>query len=225
MHLKTTLGILILYAIFHINCTTDIPNCNFEDTVNLTNAKKFTNGSYLYEDYVIIPPDLVSLYDYEELYDGERIAVQPHLRGCVCRDRNCIKFCCHPTKELISEMSRVCAPHDLDEELAYDPYLTVTLKNGTKSKVHATRDFVVIQGIPCEGGYPLLPQDDDDDKWDIFENGTLYRHFDGSYISKRDYCLMPYQISDGTYVLNPTNCPIPNEQTLSNRINNIGEKI
>ncbi|KAM7354842.1 G-protein coupled receptor Mth2-like isoform 2-T2 [Cochliomyia hominivorax] len=219
MNLKTYLGIFILFATFQIYHNTEIPNCAFEDTVNLTNAL-IINGSYLYEG-ILIPPDLVGIYNYEEIYDGKRLPVEAHLRGCVCRGRNCIKFCCHPTKELIANMTRVCSPDELIEELEYDPYIEVIYNNGSKLRTHATQQFVVIQGVPCEGGYPLLPQEDEDDKWDIFENGTLYRHYDQSYISKRDYCLMPQAMDDGTWILNPMNCPVPNEPSISNRVNNI----
>ncbi|XP_037811115.1 G-protein coupled receptor Mth2-like isoform X1 [Lucilia sericata] len=226
MNLKTNLRIYILFAVFQIYHNTEIPNCAFEDTVNLTNALQFDNGSYLYAyEGIVIPPDLVRVYDFEEIYDGRRLPVEPHLRGCICKGRNCIKFCCHPTKELITNMSRMCSEDELKEELEYDPYLEVIYNNGSRLKTHAIRQFVVIQGVPCEGGYPLMPQEDEDDKWDIFENGTIYRHFDQSYISKRDYCLMPQNMSDGTWVLNPMNCPIPNEATLSNRINNIAMAI
>ncbi|TMW45529.1 hypothetical protein DOY81_009391 [Sarcophaga bullata] len=162
-----------------------IPNCNFEDTVNLTNAKKFTNGSYLYEDYVVIPPDLVGLYDYEELYDGQRYNSATAFTWVVCRDRNCIKFCCHPTKELISEMSR------LDEELAYDPYLKVTLRNGTNQK-HAKEILLLFRVYPVRVLSFVAP-DDDDDKWEYIREWHFISSLDGSYLSKRDYCLMPFK--------------------------------
>lgn len=223
MNSKITLGICIIFAAFQIYHNKEIPNCAFEDTVNLTNAITL-NGSYLYElEQILIPPDLVGIYDYEEIYDGSRIPVKPHLRGCVCKGRNCIKFCCHPSKELIANSSRVCSKDELEEELEYDPYIEVIYNNGSRIKTHATKQFVVIQGVPCEGGYPLSPQEDEDDKWDIFENGTMFRHFDQKYLSKRDYCLMPQEMDDGTWVLNPMNCPVPNEPTLTNRINNIGK--
>lgn len=224
--MKTLLRLVIAAVSFvriYTAATAEIPICNFEDTVDLTNAKKFPNGSYLYQNDIIIPPDQVAIYDYEEIHKGERLPLPSHPRGCVCHQRNCIRFCCHPTKELIANYTRVCSSNELDKEMSYDPFINVLHENGTRIRTHVTREFVVIQGIPCESAYPLVPQLDEDDKWEVFANGSLLRHYDKALLSKRDYCLMPYQLDDGQWVLNPMNCPILNEASLSHRINNIGK--
>lgn len=223
MTFPSNLWILLIGCSYLVLCVNAvIENCPFEDTVDLTNIRAFPNGSYLYEN-TIIPSHQVSIYDYEEIFDGERLPRLPHPRGCVCQERKCIRFCCHPTKELIENQSRKCSPTTVDKDLEYDAYINVILEDGSIARRHATKEFTVVQGVPCEGTYPLIPQMDEDDGWDIFENGTILRHYDGAYVSKRDYCLIPMELESGEWVLNPMNCPILVPASLSVQINNIGE--
>ncbi|XP_075161433.1 G-protein coupled receptor Mth2-like isoform X2 [Haematobia irritans] len=217
---------LILVSFAHIVLcqTAQVPNCPFEDTVDLTNAKKFNNGSYLYEN-ILIHSDQVATYAYEEIFDGELLPRAPHLRGCACHARSCIRFCCHPTKELIANYSRKCSNDDVENELQYDAYVNVILANGTSVRQHLLNEFNVIHGVPCEGAYSLVPEWDKEDSWDLFENGTILRHFDMAYLSKRDYCLMPMEVESGQWVLNPMNCPTMRQASLSMQINNIAMAI
>ncbi|XP_036217318.2 G-protein coupled receptor Mth2 [Bactrocera oleae] len=199
-------GVCLLFS--NVNALSEIPNCVFEDTVNLTASTKFTNGSYLYEG-LLVPTHLTGQYDYVELYDGERKQVKPHVRGCVCQLKKCVKFCCHPRADMyrLSENSPSLCAEQLNEELKYSPYVNVTLHNSSRVLMHVLDEFVVQQGIPCEGGYMLMPHLYEDDQWELREDGTLFRLADAMLLSRRDYCLQSYAVGD-THVLNPMNCPI-----------------
>uniref|UniRef100_A0A1I8NM82 G-protein coupled receptors family 2 profile 2 domain-containing protein n=1 Tax=Stomoxys calcitrans TaxID=35570 RepID=A0A1I8NM82_STOCA len=216
--------IVAAFAHFIVCQAAILPKCPFEDTVDLTNAKKFNNGSYLYEN-LVIHSDLVDIYNYEEIFNGVRLPRAPHPRGCACQERSCIRFCCHPTKELIANYSRQCSNEELEHDLEYDPYINVLATNGTMVRKHVTKEFTIVQGVPCEGAYSLAPQLDEEDAWDIFENGSILRHYDMAYLTKRDYCLMPMELDDGQWVLNPMNCPIVKPASLSLQINNIAMAI
>ncbi|XP_054084789.1 G-protein coupled receptor Mth2 isoform X2 [Zeugodacus cucurbitae] len=198
-------GVCLLICNAHV--LPEIPNCVFEDTVNLTASTKFANGSYLYEG-LLVPPQLTGVYDYIELYDGERKQVKSHVRGCVCQLKKCVKFCCHPRADMyrLSRDSPSLCAEELNEELKYSPYVNVTLHNSSRVLMHVLDEFVVQQGIPCEGGYMLMPHMYEEDQWELREDGTLYRLADAALLSRRDYCLQSYAVGD-TYVLNPMNCP------------------
>ncbi|CAD7002685.1 unnamed protein product [Ceratitis capitata] len=216
-------GVLfILCCNTNINALSDIPNCVFEDTVNLTANTRFINGSYVYED-VLVPPALIGEYDYIELYGGVRKQVAPHIRGCVCRIKKCVKFCCHPRAnmyQLTTDPATVVCDEELNEELRYSPYVNVTLRNGSHVLMHVLDEFVVQQGIPCHGGYMLLPHLYDEDQWELHEDGTLLRLADQTRLTRRDYCLQATEL-DGTYMLNPMNCPIPYEKPATLMLNTI----
>ncbi|XP_036338188.1 G-protein coupled receptor Mth2-like isoform X2 [Rhagoletis pomonella] len=210
------------YLFRHINALPEISNCAFEDTVNLTASKKFSNGSYLYEG-VLVPPALIGHYNFVELYGGERQHVKKHIRGCVCRLKRCVKFCCHPRAEMYrtSEDSDSQCDEELSEELSYSPFVNITLRNNSQVLMHVLDEFVVQQGIPCGGGYMLMPHKYEEDHWELFENGTLLRTSDQVLLSRRDYCLQAYEAEDGKYMLNPMNCPITYEEPPTLMLNTI----
>uniref|UniRef100_A0A034W0F2 G-protein coupled receptor Mth2 n=1 Tax=Bactrocera dorsalis TaxID=27457 RepID=A0A034W0F2_BACDO len=199
----------------------EIPNCVFEDTVNLTASTKFGNGSYLHEG-LLVPAHLTGRYDYIELYDGERKQVEPHVRGCVCQLKKCVRFCCHPRADMyrLSKDSPSLCAEELNEELKYSPYVNVTLHNSSRVLMHVLDEFVVQQGIPCTDGYMLMPHMYEEDQWELREDGTLYRLADAQVLSRREYCLQSYAVGN-TYVLNPMNCPMTYEPPPTIMLNTI----
>ncbi|XP_073843044.1 G-protein coupled receptor Mth2-like [Musca autumnalis] len=196
--------------------------CDFEDTVDLTNARKSTNGSYIYEN-LIIPRDQVTIYDYIEIIDRQRIPYPPHPRACICNNRICLKFCCHPTKEILNSNGECLPiPHEIKNPL----YVTVTSNNGrTLSRLNAIHDFTKLQGLPCPYPYPLMPETYKEDEWHISENGMLALQRYDILVSKREYCLAPLQKADGEWTLAAMTCPVPNVMSTTTRISNIGAVI
>ncbi|XP_022210858.2 probable G-protein coupled receptor Mth-like 11 [Drosophila obscura] len=194
----------------------DIPDCNYFDTVNLTNSSKFPNGSYSYER-LIIPPTLTGEYDYELLFNGNSRAVPSHTRGCVCKVRPCIRFCCPRSNVL--QVNR-CSPH-IHNELSYKMTLDITQDNGSVTHKHIMEDFVVQEELPlpCSTHYALNRIKYTTDLWTLFENGTLLRQYDKKYLSKQEYCLQPRKSrkqNDGfNYTIVPYNCAIEPDWTMA----------
>nr|NP_001262465.1 methuselah-like 11, isoform D [Drosophila melanogaster]AGB95847.1 methuselah-like 11, isoform D [Drosophila melanogaster] len=172
----------------------DIPNCDFFDTVQLRESEKLCNGSYRYED-VVIPAKLTGKYDYEIDYDGDRVSVPKHIRGCVCKLKTCIRFCCHHKKLMAGNL---CS-QDVYENLTYEYTLDITQLNGSVIKKHVLNDMVVQQDLPlpCERHYSLDAETSTYDMWSLYENGSLFRHFDQRYLSKQEFCLQPNPTSTG----------------------------
>ncbi|XP_020714641.1 probable G-protein coupled receptor Mth-like 4 [Ceratitis capitata] len=196
----------------------NIPNCAFEDTVNLTACVKFTNGTYSYEG-LLVPPQYIGEYDYIELFEGVRQKVEKHTRGCVCKLKQCVRFCCHPRADMFQSSEHAspqCDNEQLSDEPKYTPFVNVTLRNNSRVSMHLLEEFVVQQGTPCADVYPLMPHVYEEDKWELFENGTLLR--DRDYLSRRDYCFQAYNFS-GEFVLNPMNCPSMYSESATMMIN------
>ncbi|XP_033164875.1 probable G-protein coupled receptor Mth-like 11 isoform X1 [Drosophila mauritiana] len=172
----------------------DIPNCDFFDTVKLRESEKLPDGSYRYED-VVIPAQLTGEYDYEIDYDGDRVSVPNHIRVCVCKLKTCIRFCCHPKKLMAGNL---CS-QDIYENLTYEYTLDITQLNGSVIKKHVLKDMVVQQDLPlpCERHYSLDAETCKYDMWSLYENGSLFRHFDQRYLSKQEFCLQPNPTSTG----------------------------
>ncbi|KAL7732711.1 hypothetical protein ACLKA6_005860 [Drosophila palustris] len=205
---------LLLTPLFISRIESQIPDCDYFDTVGLTDSKQFPNGSYLYGK-VIIPKEQTAEYDYEILADGERMDVPKHLRGCACKLGTCIRFCCQKNQVLVDD-ERQCS-EAISEEIKYDPFVDITLNNGTEVRRHVLNEFIVQHDlpVPCSGHFHLDPLND---KWTLFENGVLLRLADNKSLSKQEYCMQPHPIqsSEGkgtNLMLVPHNCldPAPSQ--------------
>ncbi|KAH8302401.1 hypothetical protein KR044_005926, partial [Drosophila immigrans] len=200
-------GFLLLFLSNSIGA--DILGCDYFDTVKLLPSQKLENGSYQYEN-LIIPAELIGIYDYEILHDGEHEEVEKHLRGCACQLGTCIRFCCK-RNALLMEDERQCSI-DITEELQYDPMVNITLDDGTAVTRHVLKEFIVQHDlpVPCSRHFHLDALNDIRAGWTLFENGTLLRHADSVTLSKRDYCLQPHPIkgaaNDTIISLVPHNC-------------------
>ncbi|KAL7741520.1 hypothetical protein ACLKA6_000832 [Drosophila palustris] len=157
-------------------------------SIDLTYSEKLTNGSYKYEG-TVIPPEQTGIYNYKILFEGTKITVEDHLRGCVCKIKPCIRYCCHRHRLDLNDESK-CTKEFND----YPEY--ITLENGTQQERNIRDQFVVQPGImiQCRKDFHLVPYTRNGD-WKLFENGTLYRSNDDAYLSKRDYCLQPEELA------------------------------
>ncbi|EDW76942.2 uncharacterized protein Dwil_GK20993 [Drosophila willistoni] len=192
-------------------------NCDYYDTVDLTGIQPFKNGSYLYEN-IIIPADLIAEYDYRLTGENDESTYVPkYFRGCACRLKPCVRFCCHHN---LMFMNGECIG-DTDKALEYDPYLNITTSDGSVVEKHVLNEFVVQRHLPlpCSeiGTYHL------DDRiagyrWSLFENGSFKRTEDGLTFDKSEYCLQPVELPDREIRLVPHNCQIPSQDNIYPKI-------
>ncbi|XP_059218179.1 G-protein coupled receptor Mth2-like [Stomoxys calcitrans] len=206
--LKLLLVVAMLY-VFRVQATqlaSEIATCDFEDTVDLTNARKFANGSYHYKG-LSVPSEQVAIYDYIVTAEGEKQAHEPHPRACVCHERNCIQFCCDPIKEVLSRSGK-CVP--LRKRIDYDSRIRVISRKDSDQLLNALEDFIVVKGIPCANAYALSPKTTEQDDWEMLENGTMMLTYYDTILSRNNYCLTPQLTADNTWSLTAFNCPIPN---------------
>ncbi|XP_043644981.1 probable G-protein coupled receptor Mth-like 3 [Drosophila teissieri] len=194
------------------NSSAEIPGCDFYDTVDISKAQRFSNGSYLYEG-LLIPAHLTAEYDFKLLPDHSRERVASHVRGCACQLRPCIRFCCpeyHKMKEgqCYGDMSK-------DELDRHDPLVNVTLNDGSVVKRHFKEDIIVQSDLAkpnCSSMYYLnheLPGNG----FTLFENGSFLRHWDNVALTKRDYCVQHLSLKGNSIRIAPHFCPLSNEHS------------
>nr|AAG22708.1 methuselah [Drosophila melanogaster]AAG22715.1 methuselah [Drosophila melanogaster]AAG22717.1 methuselah [Drosophila melanogaster]AAG22719.1 methuselah [Drosophila melanogaster] len=187
----------------------DILECDYFDTVDISAAQKLQNGSYLFEG-LLVPAILTGEYDFRILPDDSKQKVARHIRGCVCKLKPCVRFCC-PHDHIMD--NGVCYDNMSDEELAeLDPFLNVTLDDGSVSRRHFKNELIVQWDLPmpCDGMF-YLDNREEQDKYTLFENGTFFRHFDRVTLRKREYCLQHLTFADGNATsirIAPHNCLI-----------------
>ncbi|KAH8349845.1 hypothetical protein KR084_007883, partial [Drosophila pseudotakahashii] len=90
--------VIILILTIIGNSTADIPNCDYFDTVDISDFKR-VNDTYIYQGHEI-PSNLTAEYNYTELRDGSKESLKTHLRACVCKVMPCVPICC-PRKNML----------------------------------------------------------------------------------------------------------------------------
>ncbi|EDW92154.1 probable G-protein coupled receptor Mth-like 4 [Drosophila yakuba] len=192
------------------NSSAEIPGCDFYDTVDISKAQRFSNGSYLYEG-LLIPAHLTAEYDFKLLPDDSREKVASHVRGCACQLRPCIRFCCpqyHKMKkgQCYGDMSK-------DELDRHDPFVNVTLSDGSVVKRHFKEDIIVQSDLAkpgCSRMY-FLNHEMPGNGFSLFENGSLLRHWDNVVLPKREYCVQHLSFKDNSTRIAPHFCPLSSE--------------
>lgn len=145
----------------------DILECDYFDTVDISAAQKLQNGSYLFEG-LLVPAILTGEYDFRILPDDSKQKVARHIRGCVCKLKPCVRFCC-PHDHIMD--NGVCYDNMSDEELAeLDPFLNVTLDDGSVARRHFKNELIVQWDLPmpCDGMF-YLDNREEQDKYTLFE--------------------------------------------------------
>lgn len=183
-----------LASTFELNQDDPRVPCSFFDTVNLTGHFKHENGSYEYED-MLIPKEYVGTYNYVFKTLVEKIKVKPHVRGCICLLKTCIKMCCG--RDSAHYFNQSC-----DDIYPKNKTIEVTFLDGSIVKDVPVGDvFAIQEGRPCHSVYSFDPVEDN---YTIFENGTLLREWDAVYINKDSYCLSSTNSDD-----NPNRTLVP----------------
>ncbi|KAM7356221.1 G-protein coupled receptor Mth2-like [Cochliomyia hominivorax] len=153
----------------------EIPNCSFENTINITDK----NLSYL-ENHIEydISPELISYYEYNILTNGSRIKVPKHKRGCICPDP-CINMCSFNITTIYN-----------DEFYSENFIKSVTLENGSSILEDIFSYFNHRFETPCnvEDIYPIDEFSDARDKWIILEDGDLYIPYYKTTRNRQQYC-------------------------------------
>ncbi|XP_033240589.1 G-protein coupled receptor Mth2 isoform X1 [Drosophila pseudoobscura] len=204
--------------IYHIRDGLHVP-CTFFDTVNLTGYTPFPNGSYSYEG-VLIPSHLVGQYNYIYKDLVERVDVDWHPRGCICRLKACLNICC-PWGQVYNSEKEECNNDTTDTRIWPQPVMNVTFDNSSTQSVNIFKQFAVQSFRPCPKMFSLQPEINDFDDYLLFQNGSMLRLDDHNYINKSEFCLVVSYVNetDLYYSLNPANCDTDTEHTTVKIIN------
>lgn len=98
---KTLQGLFLIILLVQVICASNNDDymekgkrCRFVDTVNITNGEIDENGNIMHNGdiYSMLMYDT---YDYiiEDFKTNEKIPVPSHVRGCICKVKNCVRIC------------------------------------------------------------------------------------------------------------------------------------
>ncbi|XP_037715042.1 probable G-protein coupled receptor Mth-like 3 [Drosophila subpulchrella] len=191
----------------------EIINCDFYDTVDISSGEKYPNGSYLY-DGLLIPADWVAEYNFTLSPNGSKEFVPSYMRGCACKLRPCIRFCCPHNHKIRS--GKCVGEMSIDELESHNRYVNVTLNNGTVAKRHFKEDLVVQSDLPLPCGDESMYELDHTKPghgFTLFENGTIFRAWDSVYLNKAQYCVQHIEFQGDSIRIAPHFCRLETSKT------------
>ena len=123
--------------------------CNFANTVNITDGHRLKNGSYEFNN-VIYDEGFYKSYDYIIHKNRKKQTVETHIRGCLCAIKSCIRKC----NDYENHEIRVYNEQDIEQ--------TISLGNNT--------DYFIMTHSPCDTMFALI---DTNDKWILYKATNL----------------------------------------------------
>jgi G protein-coupled receptor Mth (Methuselah protein) len=146
-----TLKLLIILATLHESIEL---SCDFIDTINITAGSLDQNHNYLHNG-IVYTRDLYATFDFIFDHHNGKLSAPPHIRGCICNLKPCIRVCCH---------DRI----DTNSSCVKTSELIVPTSTRFEKIDLRSENFAVIEGWPCKTMYTLEPAEFEYDKW-IFE--------------------------------------------------------
>lgn len=129
-----------------IELTNKLP-CDFLDTVNITDGTYFPNKSILFNG-VEFRKELYAKVDFLDLRTHKILKVAPHIRGCLCSIRPCLRFCCPEGTFLeLSGESGMCSPKNVTVKMHS---LNIVNPNNETKLVKMEDHFGVVHNFPCK---------------------------------------------------------------------------
>jgi hypothetical protein len=141
----------------HINQT--IISCDVRDTINISSGATDQEGRF-HHDNLIYEKGMFAEFDFYYFNFTYKVHVDPHIRGCVCKLKHCVRICrlCDETEELAEKS--FCVKTDK---------LTVNIDDENALEIPLTGkglEFAILEGRRCSHMYQLDPESYPDvDKW------------------------------------------------------------
>lgn len=148
-----TMGARLLFLIgFSMNWSrvfsrpTEFP-CNFFDSVNITDGRKLKNQSIIF-DGIEYPKWQYAEFDYIINNGIDRSSVHPHIRGCLCNRKPCLRLCCPlGTFSTAKNGREECRPNDRARELEGE----ILDRNNKTEHVKFDQVLSIVDDMPCRG--------------------------------------------------------------------------
>lgn len=141
---------LMTQPAFAINFLHSRGPCSILDTINITSGYLDNNGNF-HHNGVVYEDGTFAEYDYIVKDFKNKIKVEPHIRGCICKYRPCIRLCCDDNDNNTScvKTDSIIVPTS-DDEIEIDLF---------------GKQYGVLVGRPCKEMYILEPAQYEYDRW------------------------------------------------------------
>lgn len=133
--------------------------CKFLDSINITDGIQNVDGSITFDE-ITYTSDNYGIFNYEFVNETYRRPAVPHLRGCTCRVRPCVRLCC-PRGHIVGNG---CEKYDQSHNLSIDIWNS---ENET-STVQLFEQFSYTLGKPCQFIIENFPETNPEDEWYLY---------------------------------------------------------
>jgi hypothetical protein len=131
--------------------------CSFIETVNITGGYVDIERNYIYQSDVY-PLGTYQEFDYIEGIEKNRTNVDPHIRGCICKLKPCIRLCCQGDENIFNGNCHKSKNITVVNEDNEDE--TVDLSDN---------NYGILVGRPCKVLFRLDSADYDFDRWNFLK--------------------------------------------------------
>lgn len=142
---------IVIIGLISFNCghgsrmDRDLP-CHFLDSINITDGALQTDNSIIFDGTKFIE-NQYSRIDYILDNGTHHKSVEPHLRGCLCSIKPCIRLCC-PYGTIQTKEKR-CSRHEAATEFESEIYA----ENSNARTLLENHHFGYVDGRPCNSFY------------------------------------------------------------------------
>jgi hypothetical protein len=125
--------------------------CNILDSINITDGHPDQNGNFHHKD-VVYRKGTFQSYNYIVENFTNVVKVEPHVRGCICMYKPCIRLCCKDgdTK---------------NPPCVKTPTINVPTQDEEEEIDLSGKKYGVLSGRMCKSMYKLEPTEYDYDRW------------------------------------------------------------
>lgn len=147
--------LIIVIGLTAVDCRDSLPirhklPCDYLDSINITGGALQTDHSIIFNE-TKFTDDLYGYVNYVYENGTERLPVEWHIRGCLCKIKPCIRLCCQygMIHERLPDSTKRCrynaAALQFERELSAED-------NDVKERL-IDHDFGYVDGRPCERMY------------------------------------------------------------------------
>jgi G protein-coupled receptor Mth (Methuselah protein) len=150
-HEKHNDAMRLLYLVIFVNfgsSSCQKIGCEYKDTIGISGGSRDDRGNYIHKGDTYKSGDFAE-FKYKIVNLTHKVLVDPHIRGCVCKLKTCIRYCCIATTNC-EKPKKLTLPYDGGE-------MSINFE--------VTRNYGVLVGRPCRHLYKLdadLYQEDDE---------------------------------------------------------------
>lgn len=146
------LQLLILIGLFSGNHVFAIPkelSCRFIESVNITDGALQPNQSIIYDGVEFTTDDYAQV-DYVLNYGEQHVSAEPHIRGCLCNRKKCIRLCCPYGQVMrVQNGTKSCVGHDKASSL----HTEILHQDNENEPAKFGGRFSFVDDRPCEKFY------------------------------------------------------------------------